>query len=122
MALTVVYGLLSALLLRTWRSLLVVPASLFVGWEAGSGVDALFHGDALDGFTLLNAAGTFLLLLAPLMIGAAAGTAIGLRDPRGGTPGQRLKLEAQAKWLHLPSCGSESGLHTILGEGVAEKR
>jgi hypothetical protein len=57
----------------------------------------------LDGFTLLNAGGTFLLLLTPLMIGAAVGTGIGLRGPRGGTPEQRLKIAAQSKWLNLPA-------------------
>lgn len=102
-ALVVVYGLLSALLLRSWQSLLVVPVSFFVGWEAGNIGDTLLHGHAFDGFALLNAAGTFLLLLAPLMLGAAVGTGIGLRGPRGGTPEQRLKIAAQDKWLHSPS-------------------
>lgn len=102
-ALVALYGLLSALLLRSWRSLLLVPTSFFIGWEAGSVGAALFYGHALDGFTLLNGAGTFLLLLAPLLLGAATGTGIALREPRGGTPEQQLKIAAQDKWLHLPS-------------------
>ena len=103
MLLMVIFGLLSALLLRSWRSLVIVPASFFVGWEVGTVGDAVAQGQVVDGYTLLNAAGTALLLLAPVLLGAAVGTGLSLRGPRGGTPEQRLKLAAQAKWLGLPA-------------------
>jgi hypothetical protein len=98
LGLLVVLGVLSAFLVHSWRALYIVPAGYGIGWIVSFGIWArvtvsIGGNDAnLDlGSTLQFAVGTFLLLmLAPLVLGAAIGT---LADRRRRRPRpERLML------------------------------
>jgi hypothetical protein len=70
-------GVGSALLLRSWWALAVIPATYLVGWIAGGVLHASLPGNAWEPGTEVLMLGMFaLFMLLPLLVGAAIGTLI----------------------------------------------